>query len=307
MYTKNFLKGFLLSQLLSLVRRRTLNYTNAIALGAFTCIFPIIRSKTSTQTSAILSSIILTLLDPSILSQKVLSVAITRYIFDKVGHLPLFSEVMMCINASHILSTFLTNQNIYLDKSYHKFLKKQSIIDVEAINSKPIHFNQVHLAITNSRSFHLQFFVHLFLKAWIVALKLYAPMYFVFFLFRKNKNIKHILIDLIRSSTFLSTYVTFGLFSLSTISYNRIYNVKTKYLTLLPIMWLSGTALLIERKQRRSTISAYCTVYSIDSLLSRIKINKYLLNLLYVLSLSYIICSFSRTNNKMVKFILSQK
>ena len=113
------------------------------------------------------------------------------------------------------------------------------------------------------------------------AAKLYAPLYLIQLIYNlaspKNyhfdkivKALRNFVINIIRSSLFLSSYCAIAWVSVFA---NPVYwnpaNRGATRVNLRRSLWLSGLPTLLERQERRPELAHYCATYAIDSIITR--------------------------------------
>ena len=126
---------------------------------------------------------------------------------------------------------------------------------------------------SNVYSDALQFFF----AGLVRASKVYAPLYLASLLFslfqpknhtlgRLFKLFTNLLSNVLHSSLFLATYCTFAWISWP-IMYLFPHSIKqgSTRVSLRRHTWAAGLATLLERKERRPELAAYCATYAIDS------------------------------------------
>lgn len=111
-------------------------------------------------------------------------------------------------------------------------------------------------------------------KIFLISLKLYGPLYFIFTIIKlKNPNIYRLLQNILQSSIFLTGYTLTQylgvMWFMSTIKPNISRWEHASF------AWLGGLWTLVERKERRPELATYCAAHAINSLYIQGKKNKY--------------------------------
>jgi len=242
---------------------RKVNVSSNILLKIYYLIRGLIY-KYPSQLAGCIGGIIGILLDPSLAESQLFSIwLLVRAIRCITPTIPYSSTITMCIAASQILSSY-ARAPTHLDSNYLKFLNIHG-----GQNKQTLHILRTSKDIKRlctiihpdsyCSTFLLQFFIDEFKRA----IRLYAPLYVVFFLFSRSKNVSYLVQNLIRSSTFLSLYCTLAWSS--GCLFHRIIPVSVSRFSLFSHAWVAGLATLLERENRRSELAVYCMTYAVDS------------------------------------------
>lgn len=187
-------------------------------------------------------------LDPSLAESQLFSIwLLVRAVRCIAPTFPHASTITMCISSSQILSSYIKAPN-HLDGSYYRFLKihggqgKETLHTLLTRNDITSICSVIHPGQSCSK-----YWVTFFFQEFRRAMKVYAPLYVVFFLFSRSKNIAFLVQNLLRSSAFLALYCTIAW--VSGCIYHRIFpNTPISRATLFTHASFSGLATLVERK-----------------------------------------------------------
>lgn len=204
-----------------------------------------------------------------------------RWIF-MIPHLP---TVVMCLSAAQILSTWV-RYPIELDPAYRRFLdthggRPRWVMKRFAAPNTPAIFPLYMLRKPNNGAISDGF--QFFFAGLRRAVKVYAPLYVASFTvsmfqtknhtsLRLVKLLKNLLVNILQSSVFLSAYCTIAWISWPVLFLfgRTFYNGATR-VGLRRHVWMAGLATLLERKERRPELAAYCATYAIDTLWRRLE------------------------------------
>lgn len=179
-----------------------------------------------------------------------------------IPSVPYGSLILLCLTASQILSTWILYPH-QLDPSYLKFLNKhggKTKEQMKQLLTRP----EIPCSIVHGDTHCIKAAIDYFPSSFMRAVKVYVPVYIVMLLFAKRRNLKHLLMNIIRSSLFLSLYCTTA-WSSACLYYNKI-RPKVTRTNLFLHTWTAGIPVLIERESRRKEFAAYCSTYALDSL-----------------------------------------
>lgn len=189
------------------------------------------------------------LLDPSLRHSQLLALwMMVRAARCVTPAIPYASTATMCLSSAQILSTYARAPD-QLDPSYLKFLKIHGGQGPETLHVM-LHRNDLLSlcpTIHPGRSCP-SYWVHFFGKEAMRAVKVYAPLYVVFFLFSRTKNISHVVQNIVRSTIFLSLYCTLAW--ASGCLFHRLFRVNVSRGSLLAHAGFAGLATLVERPVR---------------------------------------------------------
>jgi hypothetical protein len=113
------------------------------------------------------------------------------------------------------------------------------------------------------------------------ALKVYTPLFLAMFLFSLTKPrnhtwakiaraFSHLIVNIIRSSVFLSGYCTIAWAVIDLAGYFSSQGATR--VNLRRVMWAAGLSTLLERKERRPELAAYCATYALDTVWRRLEL-----------------------------------
>lgn len=178
--------------------------------------------------------------------------------------IPYGSSALMCFCASVILSAYLVDPH-ELDPGYIKFINRQSHRAPETVraltktDAQPCEL--IHPGKTCVEDKLALFPINL-----LTAVKIYIPLYLVFFAFSKKRNVAHLVLNIARSSMFLSTCAFFSWCIVCVLSKFQLPLTRT---TIASTLWISGLSALFERESRRKELATYSLTYAIESLYQR--------------------------------------
>ena len=137
-------------------------------------------------------------------------------------------------------------QPAHLDGSYVKFLNGQAGIKASIV--RKLRTTQM---IRPCETFHpnelcVFYLARFFKDGFVRALRVYAPLYVVFFLFSKSKNVVYLVQNLIRSSAFLAIYCTLAWGSCCTF-HHLFPSTAMSRKNIFLYTWVAGISTLIER------------------------------------------------------------
>jgi len=187
-------------------------------------------------------------LDPSLAESQLFAIwLMVRAVRCVTPHIPFASTVAMCISSSQILSSYMRAPK-HLDGSYLRFLKIHGGQGKEALHALLTRNDVLRLCpIIHPGQSCPSYWVSFFFEEFRRAVRVYAPLYVVFFLFSRSKNVSFLVQNLMRSSAFLSLYCTLAW--ASGCVFHRIFpNTPMSRMTLFLHAWVSGLATVIERK-----------------------------------------------------------
>lgn len=201
------------------------------------------------------------------------------FLEDWAKSIPFFHTISMCLSAGQILSSWISG-NKQLDAGYYRFLSVQggrSTEFMQLIRSKTV------VDPLTAFGFGFRDFCSFWPAGLLRAMKLYAPLYALVLVFsliqpknhtpaRMKTAFMNFFIHVLRSSVFLSTYCALAWTSFAIWPFKRMYdrnNVPVTANTMKYHAWIAGLATLVERKDRRAELAAYCATYAIDSLWRR--------------------------------------
>ena len=208
------------------------------------------------------------LFDPSLINSIFVLWCLIRGLKYQVPTVKYGPVILMCVAASQIGLCWIRWPHL-LDASYKRFLDNQSGKAASAVcyaAGKPVfardvcHINHGDLPCGKHA---LSYFYTSFLRG----VKLYAPIYGVFFLFAKKKSIPNLVENLLRSSAFIMGYCALP-WTMFCIFYKWPFtspDAPVSSLGLFMRLWVSGLSLAIERPSRQSELAGYVCTYVIDS------------------------------------------
>lgn len=203
-----------------------------------------------------------------------------------LNNIPYMPTAVMCASAAQILSTWV-RYPIYLDPGYRKFLdihggRPKWVMSRFSAPNAAVEYPLRIIRKPNTTAFTdaIQFFGAGLKRA----AKLYGPLYvaaLLFGLFQARNRTPERLVKLLanfisnvgRSSLFLSAYCTIAWISIPIVQtfFRSSYNQGATLVSLRRHVWAAGLATLLERKERRPELAAYCATYAIDSIWRRME------------------------------------
>lgn len=187
-------------------------------------------------------------LDPSLAESQLFSIwLLVRAVRCIAPTIPHAATAAMCISASQILSSYIKAPN-HLDSSYYRFLKIHGGQGKETLHTLLTRddITKICTVIHPGKSCTHYWFIFFF-QEFRRAMKVYAPLYVVFFLFSRSKNITFLVQNLLRSSAFLALYCTLAWIS-GCVFHKFFRNTPISRTTLFLHASFSGLATLVERK-----------------------------------------------------------
>ena len=241
-----------------------------------------------------------------------------------IPHLP---TAMMCLSASQILSCWVRYPS-EVDPGYRRFLDFQGGRPAWAMRALaaphvPIPY-PIYLIRKPGASLLMES-VFYFLAGLKRATKIYLPLYLAALAFGllqpRNHTLSRIVklllnaaVNVMRSTAFLSAYCTIAWTSwpLLKLLLPSSYNRGATRVALCRHVWMAGLATLLERKERRPELAAYCTTYALDTLWRRLekahpavnKIQPYIAGLLLIVSCSILLHHFEQQPALVTKWVL---
>jgi len=241
---------------------------------------------------------------------------------------PQKSTIVMCIAASHILSTWVRYPR-ELDPGYCKFLTYQGgrpawAMQRFAAPNAPVQYPLIMIRKpgTSAISDATQFFIAGVKRAG----SLYLPLYVASVIFavgqarnrtkdRIGKILFNFLSNVARSSVFLSAYCTIAWHGAEILRFisRDSYRIGATRASLRRHVWVSGLATLIERKERRTELATYCLTYAIDAIWRRMetaypllkKTKPILAAIILTISCSVLLHHYNKQPALVTKYILS--
>jgi len=210
------------------------------------------------------------ILDPTLAESQLFAIwLLVRAIRCITPHIPFASTFTMCLSASQILSSYARAPK-ELDGAYYKFLKIHGGLPKENLHVLLTKNDIKNLCtITHPGKTCKKYLFGFFFEEFQRAMRVYVPLYVVFFIFSRSKNIKFLVENLLRSSAFLAAYCTLAWGS--GCLFHRIFpNTFVSRKSLFFHTFVSGLATLIERRNRRNELAAYCATYALDSIMKSI-------------------------------------
>lgn len=243
-----------------------------------------------------------------------------------ITNIPHLSTVIMCLSASQILSCWVRHPS-ELDQGYRRFLDihggrpKWVMRRLGAPNAAVV-FPLFHLRKPGTS--YLTDGIQFFIAGLRRASKVYTPLYLATFLFAlvQSKNhtsmrllrlIKNFAMNVLRSSTFLSAYCTFAWMSWPIVHLmGNTFSTGATRVGLRRHTWMAGLATLLERKERRPELAAYCATYAIDTIWRRAeasnplltKIKPFLSAVLLIASCSIMLHHYNKQPALVTKWVL---
>jgi len=207
----------------------------------------------------------------SILNSTMIFWLIVRAERSLLPSIPYAEIFIMCVSAIQILPTWLYAPK-ELSSSYVKFLtvqaaKPKSLLRDLKRGNVTSFCDAVHPGVScTSHAFDY------FVAGLRRALPVYIPIHILGFLFSKRKDPIIGVVNLARSTTFLSLYCTLAWFSACLTT--RMFPGVTR-LKFASCQWVPGLALIIEKEGRRKELAAYCLTHAFDSVYLYLKRRKY--------------------------------
>ena len=283
----HFIKVFLAYQMVVAFKRRAIDidFMSSLAFSSSVSTFMLlnrmlryldITKKTKLAISGSLSSMLLLLMDKSFLSIKMILYILLQLLFKYFPKNRVFTKDMlaislMCISASRILGSFLSDKDKYLDKNYRRFLDKQSgqpIDMIKRFRRGDVPYGQVLKLLNGDVLTHINYpyYINYVKVTFMRALKLYTKVYTFVLISNGFSNPLKTVVSNFRSSLFLFSYVTIGWISLYLNSLLCKASTPVSYCRLLLHMWSAGLSVLIEPKHKRPSLAIYCSVFAFESL-----------------------------------------
>lgn len=194
--------------------------------------------------------------------------------------IPFLPTIVMCWSANEILCRWIRTPH-HLDPSYKRFLDIQGgrpMFYYDAMRNRASPVSDPMRAF----GFGLSDAISFMPAAMKRAARLYAPLYALLLAVsmlqarnrtpeRAKRALSNFVTNLFRSSAFLAVYCTMAWTSFSVWPFSRIYSVDPANSYMLGRNlawhgWMSGLATLIERKERRPELAAYCASYALDGM-----------------------------------------
>ena len=205
---------------------------------------------------------------------------------DFLNHIPFLPTAAMCLSAAQILSSWVRYPN-ELDRGYKKFLDSQGgrsrwVMERFLAPNAPVPYPLYIIRKPGTGYFSDAF--QYFFAGLRRAGKVYIPLYVAALLYgvfqvrnhspdRLTKLLINFGMNVARSSVFLSLYCTIAWASvpLNRLFFKHTYSVGSTRVGLRRHVWAAGLATLVERKERRPELAAYCSTYAIDSIWNRME------------------------------------
>lgn len=203
-----------------------------------------------------------------------------------LNNVPFLPTITMCFSAGQILSSWVRYPK-EMDPGYRKFLdfhggRPKWVMSRFAAPNAPVPYPLY--IIRKPGSSYLSDAYQFFFAGLKRAGGLYAPLYAATLIFallqarnRTPSRLSKLLINFItnvsRSSLFLSVYCTIAWTSVVFMPILFKYSTKrgATRVSLRRHVWASGLATLLERKERRPELAAYCATYALDSVWHRME------------------------------------
>ncbi|KAL6058735.1 transmembrane protein 135-like [Balamuthia mandrillaris] len=170
--------------------------------------------------------------------------------------------IVMCISAAQILTSWIISRQ-HIPKSYRKFLDIHGQKDNPRVNTTAV-LRQQYCPVVHPGQGCIAHSISFFLNGYQKAVKVYIPLYLVFFIFAKHKSVKRLVLNVAQSSAFLAAYCCLAY--ISGCLFYRFYPGKMGRTSFLLHLWVAGLATLIERPSRRPELAAYCLTFALESL-----------------------------------------
>jgi len=217
------------------------------------------------------------------------------------GHLPYFEHadvLLMSAASSQLMSCFVYSPR-YVGETYRKFLTRQvqfprpvvhaigtmavgeplspdlrQMLGTQSYDDAPYYGTQL---LTQGQSF-AQTIIHFFIRGLSLAVPVYIPVFTIptllftpsLLIRNPGKALRRILQGITVSSLFLSAYCTIGISSILTL--RRFAGVRHRVIGNLALLVgpiagaLAGTAVLIDRKSRRSELALFVFAHAVTSI-----------------------------------------
>jgi len=175
------------------------------------------------------------------------------------------SVIIMCISAAQILPTWMWAPK-ELSSSYIHFL------DYQGGQSKEI-VQKIRAGTPAACIIHegMSCYSHpfwFFIQGLRRALPMYLPIHLLSFLFSKRKDPKILILNILRSSSFLSGYCTLSW--IGACMSTKLLGPPTRA-KLMAFVWLGGFSTILETQGRQKELAAYCLTHTLDSLYLALK------------------------------------
>jgi len=303
--TQGFIRGVILYFIpVTLLRRKLKLETlqRAIAVGLFTGSFRAIHQYLSTGSrkekldqlaisygkspefaqnlkKAIaggLGAIVLVMVDKSLINSIFVLWCLCRAIPFLLPSVPYGPMIVMCLAAAQIGVTWV-KRPLLMDQTYRKFLISQGGKSAQTLDFFATDFPAGKLCeYSHPGQTCTQHGVHYVATGFYRAVKLYLPLYLVFFAISKKRSLKNLFTGLFRSSLFLCLYCSAAWVMLCMLYSKHLVrpNHKVNSLSLYLRLWLSGVPVLLERKSRQVELAQYCATYAVDTIYRYLEFKK---------------------------------
>eukprot|EP01104_Vermistella_antarctica_P015760 TRINITY_DN523_c0_g2_i2.p1 TRINITY_DN523_c0_g2~~TRINITY_DN523_c0_g2_i2.p1 ORF type:complete len:428 (-),score=82.14 TRINITY_DN523_c0_g2_i2:100-1383(-) len=209
--------------------------------------------------------------DRSLLGPTLVFWFLVRALRSVVPVVPYGDVVLMCVTAGHLLAAWTVRPSD-IEPTYKKFLDRQGNCPMHSYAE--VRAGCERMCVVHAGEECYAFVPRYWGDNFKLALKLYAPLYLVFFIFGQSYTTNRVISSLqsaARSSAFLASYCTLAL--ATGCIYYRIFPGTSRFGFMMH-GWTAGLATLIERPSRRPELAAYCTTYMFDSFY-RISLRKF--------------------------------
>jgi hypothetical protein len=169
---------------------------------------------------------------------------------------------LMCFSSGIIVPTYLFARD-EMNKIYGHFILRQSDKSLQQLNKVASGVTSVCEFIHPGMScpYHGVWYIW---SGFVRSLRIYAPVFGIAFILNPKRNVIHTLMNICRSSMFLSLYVAFAW--LSGCVLNSFYQYEYARWPLFFQLSVCGLATLVERPDRQAELASYCFTYALDCL-----------------------------------------
>lgn len=208
-----------------------------------------------------------------------------------VPDVPHGSTIAMCVAASILNPAAFLFQNEH-ERSYQKFMERMALIKRHTLlrPDEPLPGPGIHgwdrlticdeligefpsSSLGSHHSCTWAVLTTIAPRLFLVSLKLYAPLYLAWNVFKLRWPDSRLLESILTSSLFLTVYS--GLQYLVVLLWTSTVSPTITRNQHASLAWVSGLATLIERKERRVELATYCAAHAVNALSSRFARTKY--------------------------------